>query len=146
MGPYAKRRSWLYLWTFFSSRRGRALQTDFGESTIGIIVTNLDNSRKYSFRLKEKTTIQMLEVLPGNYRIDLVEYLSSETMPVTENFYMEGYQNDFVVGANTAVYMGDFSGTAERGYNKFAWILDQTANNYNATTLDVRDFFCFYKK
>lgn len=112
----------------------------FGEDpTIGIIVENLDTETQLSFRLEaEEDAIQMLAIPPGNYRIVLLEYLCYEIGPELVEFDMEGYQNDFVVEANTAVYIGDFSGSVGRDYNNILhWSLKPVANNYDETAYDL---------
>lgn len=153
---------YIYGQFYFLPDEDDKLQIEFGQSTIGIIVENMDNSKKHSFWLVKKENdaiqalkgvithsktpdneIQMIAVPPGNYSVNLIEYLSNEMMPATENFEMEGYKKDFVVEANTAVYIGDFSGIVGREYNVLVLSLENIVNNYEKTTLAALEKYPF---
>lgn len=147
---------------YFLPNEADTLPIEFGESTIGIIVENMDDSKKHSFWLAKKVKdtiqalkgvrthskipddeIQMIAVPPGNYSVNLIEYLSNEMMPATEDFDMEGYKKDFVVEANSAVYIGDFQGIVGRDYNLLVLSLEKTVNNYDKTTLAALEKYPF---
>lgn len=123
-------------------------------NTIGVVVQNIDTLEKYNFLMKldKDAAIQMSAVPPGKYRMDSFEGITTmgEAHSVDE-FDFEGYQRDFVVEPNTAVYLGDFSGTVDESIRSSGNMIIHNVmseyyspiDNYRETTLDIQEKYPF---
>ncbi len=108
----------------------------FGYPTFSIAI----DGNAFFFGLEGNDMIQMMPVQPGTYTIEAIEQLSYEDGQEVFPFEVAGYNNEIVVEPNTAVYIGDFSGTLGRNYdNDLVWDFHNPENNYEKTTLELRE-------
>ncbi len=121
----------------------------FKFSTIGIVVEDVDTEKTYGFILKHhENRLQIIEVPPGNYRLKEIEYLyvnelGAYAVSSTEAFDIDWYSTDFTVQANTAIYLGDFFGTASSSnvgnYISRSWNLTKISDSFELTTEQLKN-------
>ncbi len=109
----------------------------FGYPKFSLVIG--DNAFFYGLEADEM--VQMMAVRPGTYSIDAIERLSYEELNLEPlDFDVVGYNNEIIVEPNTAVYIGDFSGTHGRDYdNELVWDVTNPVNNYDQTTAELRE-------
>ncbi len=108
----------------------------FGYPTFSLVV----DKNAFFFGLDDYTEVQMMPVKAGTYSIDAIEYLSYEEGQESFPFEVSNYNNEIVVKPNTAVYIGDFSGTLGRNYdNDLVWDFHGPVSNFEKTTADLKE-------
>ncbi len=114
--------------------------------TSNIVVENIVTEKKYGFRLQgeENDDLQVLAVPAGQYIVKEIEYLGKNDLGAwvtkkSKDFKITNYENSFTVDQNTAVYLGDFFGTAHYDWGNLSWNVFPPVNSFEETTKELKE-------